>query len=78
MLVQAGSGGIGSFAIQLAKAAGAYVATTAGTPNVDLVRSLGADMVVDYKKQDFSRVLEGYDAFSTRWAQRRCWIRSRW
>ncbi len=62
VFIPAGSGGIGTFAIQLAKHIGAKVATTTSTGNVELVRSLGADKVVDYKKQDFEKVLGGYDA----------------
>jgi NADPH:quinone reductase-like Zn-dependent oxidoreductase len=61
ILIHAGSGGVGTFAIQLAKHLGATVATTTSTSNVDLVRSLGADVVIDYKKQDFEKVLSGYD-----------------
>ena len=61
VLIHAGSGGVGTFAIQLAKHLGAMVATTTSTANVELVRSLGADIVVDYKKQDFEKVLSGYD-----------------
>jgi NADPH:quinone reductase-like Zn-dependent oxidoreductase len=61
VLIHAGSGGVGTFAIQLAKHAGATVATTTSTDNVDLVRSLGADIVVDYKKEDFADVLRDYD-----------------
>jgi NADPH:quinone reductase-like Zn-dependent oxidoreductase len=61
VLIQAGSGGVGTFAIQLAKHLGATVATTTSTANVDLVRSLGADVVVDYKKEDFADVLRDYD-----------------
>ena len=61
LLIQAGSGGVGTFAIQLARHLGAHVATTAGTSNLDLVRSLGADTIVDYKTQDFSTLLAGYD-----------------
>ena len=61
VLIHAGSGGLGTFVIQLAKHLGAMVATTTSTANVDLVRSLGADVVVDYKKQDFEKVLSGYD-----------------
>ncbi|SFJ41169.1 NADP-dependent oxidoreductase [Bradyrhizobium sp. cf659] len=60
--IPAGSGGIGTFAIQLAKYLGAKVGTTTSTGNVDLVRSLGADEVVDYKKQQFEDVLKDYDA----------------
>ncbi|WP_426318170.1 NADP-dependent oxidoreductase [Pseudoduganella sp. R-43] len=62
VFIPAGSGGIGSFAIQLAKQLGAKVGTTTSTANVDLVRSLGADEVVDYKKQEFENTLSGYDA----------------
>jgi len=61
VLIHAGSGGVGTFAIQLAKHLGATVATTTSTANVELVKSLGADVVVDYKKQDFEKVLSGYD-----------------
>jgi NADPH:quinone reductase-like Zn-dependent oxidoreductase len=62
VFIPAGSGGIGTFAIQLAKYLGAKVGTTTSTGNVDLVRSLGADEVVDYKKQEFEDVLRDYDA----------------
>jgi NADPH:quinone reductase-like Zn-dependent oxidoreductase len=62
VFIPAGSGGIGTFAIQLAKHLGAKVGTTTSTGNVELVRSLGADEVVDYKKQEFEKVLRGYDA----------------
>ena len=62
VFIPAGSGGIGTFAIQLAKYLGAKVGTTTSTGNVDLVRSLGADEVVDYKKQEFDDVLQDYDA----------------
>ena len=62
VFIPAGSGGIGTFAIQLAKHLGAKVGTTTSTGNVELVRSLGADEIVDYKKQEFEHVLRGYDA----------------
>ncbi len=62
VFVPAGAGGIGTFAIQLAKYLGAKVGTTTSTGNVDLVRSLGADEVIDYKKQQFEDVLRDYDA----------------
>ncbi|MFS2036313.1 NADP-dependent oxidoreductase [Polaromonas sp. CT11-55] len=62
VFIPAGSGGIGTFAIQLAKQLGAKVGTTTSTGNVDFVRGLGADEVVDYKKQEFENVLRGYDA----------------
>lgn len=61
VFIPAGSGGIGTFAIQLAKHLGATVATTTSTGNVPLVRRLGADKVVDYKQQEFEQVLRGYD-----------------
>lgn len=62
VFIPAGSGGIGTFAIQLAKHLGAKVGTTTSTGNVALVQSLGADEVVDYKKQEFEDVLRDYDA----------------
>src|SRR5215217_292844 len=61
VLVHAGSGGLGSTVIQLAKHLSATVATTASGENAELVRSLGADVVVDYTKEDFAEVLSGYD-----------------
>ncbi|KUN81491.1 NADPH:quinone oxidoreductase [Streptomyces bungoensis] len=61
VLVHAGSGGVGSIAVQLAKHLGADVATTTSTAHVDLLRSLGADTVVDYKQQAFETVLHDYD-----------------
>lgn len=62
IFIPAGSGGIGTFAIQLAKYLGARVGTTTSTGNVDLVSRLGADEVIDYKKQEFEEVLRDYDA----------------
>lgn len=62
VFIPAGSGGIGTFAIQLAKHLGAMVGTTTSTTNIDLVRQLGADEVIDYKRQAFEDVLHGYDA----------------
>ena len=61
VFIQAGSGGVGTFAIQLAKHVGATVATTTSAANVDLVKSLGADIVIDYKKDDFEKILRDYD-----------------
>ena len=61
VFIQAGSGGVGTFAIQLAKHLGASVATTTSTANIELVKSLGADVVIDYKKQDFESLLRDYD-----------------
>lgn len=61
VFIQAGSGGVGTFAIQLAKYLGAFVATTTSTTNIELVKSLGADLVIDYKKEDFVTILKDYD-----------------
>ena len=61
ILIHAGSGGVGTIAIQLARHLGAYVATTTSTVNVDLVEGLGADAVIDYKKDNFEEVLQDYD-----------------
>jgi NADPH:quinone reductase-like Zn-dependent oxidoreductase len=61
VFIQAGTGGVGTFAIQLAKHLGATVATTASSANFDLVKSLGADVMIDYKKEDFEKMLHGYD-----------------
>lgn len=61
VLIHAGSGGVGTIAIQLAKHLGAFVATTTSAGNIDWVKALGADVVIDYKKQDFATVLRGYD-----------------
>ena len=61
VFIQAGSGGVGTFAIQLAKHVGATVATTTSTANVALVKSLGADVVIDYKRDDFENLLRDYD-----------------
>lgn len=61
VFIQAGSGGVGTIAIQLAKHLGATVATTTSADNFELVKSLGADVVIDYKAQDFERILNEYD-----------------
>jgi alcohol dehydrogenase len=61
VFIQAGSGGVGTFAIQLAKHLGATVATTTSGANVGLVKGLGADIVIDYRTQDFETVLRDYD-----------------
>ena len=61
VLIHAGSGGVGTAAIQLAKHLGATVATTTSTANVDLVKHLGADIVIDYRNQEFDKLLSGYD-----------------
>jgi NADPH:quinone reductase-like Zn-dependent oxidoreductase len=61
VLIHAGSGGVGTYAIQLAKHLGATVATTTGTSNVEWVRDLGADVVIDYLTQDFEKLARDYD-----------------
>ncbi len=61
VFIQAGSGGVGTFAIQLARHLGATVATTTSTANVALVKGLGADTVIDYRTQDFEDVLRDCD-----------------
>lgn len=61
VLVHAGAGGLGSTVLQVAKHLGAHVATTASTKDIDKVRALGADEVVDYTQQDFTDVLSGFD-----------------
>ncbi|CAI8976676.1 NADPH:quinone reductase [Pseudomonas sp. IT-347P] len=61
VLIHAGSGGVGSVAIQLAKHLGAFVATTTSTANVEWVKALGADVVIDYTQQNFDSVLHDYD-----------------
>lgn len=61
VLIQAGSGGVGTLAIQLAKHLGATVATTVSQPNAELVRDLGADIVVDYRTERFDELLSSYD-----------------
>lgn len=61
VLIHAGSGGVGTIAIQLAKHLGAFVATTTSTANIAWMKALGADVVIDYKQQDFATALHGYD-----------------
>jgi len=62
ILIHGGAGGIGSFAIQLAKHLGAHVATTASAEDTEYVKGLGADEVIDYKTQKFEDALKDYDA----------------
>jgi len=62
ILIQGGAGGVAGFAIQLAKHIGARVISTASAANLDYVRGLGADQVIDYKAQDFTKVVSGCDA----------------
>ena len=61
ILIHAGSGGVGSFAIQYAKAKGAYVYTTTSTGNVEWVKELGADRVIDYKTEDYKNIAKDVD-----------------
>jgi len=61
VFIQAGSGGVGTIAIQLAKHLGAIVATTASEKSFPLLKTLDADVLIDYQKQDFEELLQGYD-----------------
>jgi NADPH:quinone reductase-like Zn-dependent oxidoreductase len=62
ILIQGGAGGVASFAVQLAKHIGARVITTASAANHDYLRKLGADQIIDYTKQDFTKIVSGCDA----------------
>ncbi len=62
ILIHGGAGGIGSLAVQIAKHLGAYVATTVSTDDINFVKKLGVDEVIDYKKQDFASIIKDYDA----------------
>lgn len=62
IFISGGAGGIGSIAIQLAKHLGAYVATSASGAGIEIAKSLGADEIFDYKVQDYTQSLSGYDA----------------
>ncbi|MGB6535439.1 MAG: NADP-dependent oxidoreductase, partial [Xanthobacteraceae bacterium] len=62
ILIQGGAGGVAGFAIQFAKYLGARVITTTSAANVEYVRGLGADEVIDYNGQDFTKVVKGCDA----------------
>jgi len=61
VLINGASGGVGSFAVQIARAAGASVTAVCGTNNIELVKTLGAERVIDYRKQDFTQSPERYD-----------------
>ena len=62
ILIQGGAGGVASFAVQLAKHIGARVITTASAANHDYLRKLGADQIINYTKQDFTKIVSGCDA----------------
>lgn len=62
ILIHGGAGGIGSLAVQIAKNIGAEIATTAASEDMEFVKSLGAETVIDYKTEDFSQMLKDYDA----------------
>lgn len=62
VLIHGAGGGVGTFAVQIAKALGAHVTAVTGPRNVDMIKSLGADEVIDYTKEDFTRRPERYDA----------------
>lgn len=62
LFIHGGAGGVGSFAIQIAKSVGSYVIVTASKENIDYVKSLGADEVIDYKSQDYKEKVHGVDA----------------
>ena len=61
VLIHGGSGGVGSIAVQLAKHLGAKVSVTASAANAEYVKSLGADLVIDYRSEDFTKLVAGYD-----------------
>lgn len=62
ILIHGGAGGIGAFAVQIAKNLGAYVATTVSNQDIEFAKSLGADIVIDYQSQDFETLIKDYDA----------------
>ena len=69
LLIHAGSGGIGTFAIQLAKHIGAEVWSTTSGKNMEFVRSLGADHVINYQNEEFEQRVNNLDVFSTPWEE---------
>lgn len=67
ILIHAGSGGVGTFAIQLAKEMGAFVATTVSEKGYELVKSLGADLIINYKEEKFEEGLSRAPADANSW-----------
>jgi NADPH:quinone reductase-like Zn-dependent oxidoreductase len=63
VLVHGAGGGVGTFAVQIAKALGAHVTAVTGTRNLEVVRSLGPDRIIDYTREDFTRLEERFDVF---------------